>query len=263
VFLWVARAKPALGSEVKTMLWRRIGTGCLAACVAVGVVGCVSLPDYERVKRARDTATEINESLERRADQLEQELDDLKAEMRTYRDLKSQMDGKDQQVAQLRAALQEALQRGSTLLPWPAGSTGDFEVNPDTGGIVLPGDVLFDSGKATIKEGMKGAIKKLAELIKEKDPEERYVISVDGFTDRVPVERTRKENIDNWYLGARRAHAVMFFLYDQCGIPRERFRLTSSGYRHEREKVRKSARNRRVEIRLVMERAVAPTEEGK
>ncbi len=249
------------------MTWRRIGTGCLAACAAMGFVGCVSLPDYDRVKRARDTATKINEDLKRRADQLEQELDDLKAEIRTYGDLKAELERQTQRNTELSAALREALEgRGGAVLPWPA-TAGEFQVNPQTGGLVLQVSVYFASGQAAIRENMKPKVRRLAELIREKDPNEDYLIYVDGYTDRQPVKVTKEKNPDNWFLGCRRAHAVMSFLHRECGFPIERFVVTSWGYLNEIEPMKEvSEKNRRVEIRLISRavgRAAAVTEEGK
>ena len=135
----------------------------------------------------------------------------------------------------------------------------DLEVNVRTGGVMLPTDVTFPSGKATILDAVKPKLRKLADAIGAQDPS--FHVYVDGYTDRQPIKYSGKENPDNWFLGARRAHAVMVFLRDQCGLPQERFVLTSYGYLNEIEPDKvKSAKNRRVEVRLVRPGVMTPAE---
>ena len=237
------------GSEVKTMAWSGIVIRCVAAFVAAGVVGCVSLPDYERAKRRAETAEQINESLERRANQLEQEYDELKAQLRTYGDLKAELADKEQQIAKLGAMLREALERDTASVYQWQGNTGEFTVNPVTQGIVLPGSVYFASGQAVIRERMKPNVQRLADLIRERDPNEEYLIFVDGYTDRQPVKISIEENIDNWFLGCRRANSVFEYLTDTKKLAEDKFVLHSYGYLDEIVKgVRDAKDNRRVEL---------------
>ena len=217
-------------------------------------VGCISLADYERVKRRAETAEKINKDITQKAEELEARYEDLRAKLRSYSDMKSELAQKDQEIAELRAALKEAVGRGyAQVFPWK-GTPGGFSVNPATGGVILDSDavVLFASGQAGIRKEFESKLQKLADEIRKKDPDGEALIFVDGYTDRQPVVKTKKQNPDNWFLGARRAHAVMRFLRDSCGFPQERFVITSWGYLNEIEKGKiKSSKNRRVEIRLV------------
>ena len=215
--------------------------------------GCATWPDYEAMRKRAETAEKINENLKVRADQLERINEELQAKIRAMEDLKADLAQKEKKIADLQAALQDALaKRYGQVIPIEPGDTG-FEVNKATGGIILSADaVTFETGRAVIRESYKPRLMKLAEKIKEADPSGTSLIFVDGYTDRQPVQKTRRINIDNWFLGCRRAHAVMCFLRDKCGLPQERFVLTSWGYLNEIEKgVIKSEKNRRVEIRLI------------
>jgi len=220
--------------------------------------GCASLADYDAMRKRAETAETINENLKVRADQLEAINEELKAKLRTLEDLKADLAQKDKRIADLQAALQEALaKRYGDVIPIEPGESG-FQVNKETGGVILSADaVTFASGRAEIRESYKPRLRKLAEKIKQADPSGTSLIFVDGHTDRQPVRRTIKVNLDNWFLGCRRAHAVMQFLRDECGIPQSRFVLTSWGWIREIEKgVIKSEKNRRVEIRLLRETAL-------
>ncbi len=125
------------------------------------------------------------------------------------------------------------------------------ELIPDkTVRIILTGDLLFNSGKATLSENAKISLGKLAPIIKQTP----YMINVIGHTDSVPMHSA--EFPTNWELSITRASRVARFLIENIGIPGEQFKV--SGYAYHRpvqpnsNDTNKKA-NRRVEIILSME----------
>ena len=230
------------------MMWRGCGVLCMCAWLLVGAAGCVSLADYEKTKQRADTAEKIVADLRRKLDQLEADYERLKAQLRSRPDVAAYED----EIAQLKAQLRKLIESPPVDLSRYSDDT--IRVNPDTGGLMLADDVCFDSGKATIKETFKPAIRKVVKQIKAEFPD--HYVFIDGHTDRQPIKRSGAENPDNWYLGLRRAHAIMTFLRDdpECRFDQERLVITSPGYiqpvKGEEGKI-DSAKNRRVELRVV------------
>jgi chemotaxis protein MotB len=78
--------------------------------------------------------------------------------------------------------------------------------------ISLPGDVLFDSGRETLKQEGKDILAKVAGIVKA-DPQllsRDYQVS--GHTDNKPLQGGRFK--DNWGLSLMRAREVLVFLVD-------------------------------------------------
>jgi chemotaxis protein MotB len=75
--------------------------------------------------------------------------------------------------------------------------------------INLPGDVLFDSGKETLKKEGKDILTKVAEVIRGDKGLMDRTYQVAGHTDDKPFQGTFK---DNWGLSAMRAREVLVFL---------------------------------------------------
>lgn len=88
--------------------------------------------------------------------------------------------------------------------------------------ISLPGDVLFDSGRETLKQDGKDILMKVAGVVKA-DPQllsRDYQVS--GHTDNKPFQRGPFK--DNWGLSLMRAREVLVFLVDSekgGGLPLE------------------------------------------
>ena len=80
----------------------------------------------------------------------------------------------------------------------------------------VPGDVLFDAGKATLKTSSQSTLNKIAAALK-KDYSGKKVFVV-GHTDSDPIAKTKGIWDDNLDLSAARARAVHKYLVDQ-GVP--------------------------------------------
>ena len=117
--------------------------------------------------------------------------------------------------------------------------------------IVLPGDVLFDSGRAELKPQNLDALKKVAGIIKSTP----YVINIIGHTDNRPINNDRFAS--NWELSTARACVAADYLIHQMGI--EPTRIYAAGHA-ENKPIRSNhtpegrAANRRVEIVISREK---------
>src|SRR2546430_16834948 len=117
-----------------------------------------------------------------------------------YAELANQPKGDPQQVAQLQGQIAERDAKISDLqnqLRQPtAGQANDPQIagietsfNRATGDMTVnvPGDVLFDAGRATLKDSSKGTLNKIVAAIR-KDYSGKHVF-VDGHTDSDPITR--------------------------------------------------------------------------
>jgi chemotaxis protein MotB len=132
------------------------------------------------------------------------------------------------------------------------GGRHDFEVVGDR--FVLPAEVLFDSGSAQLESEGRRQLDQVANTLKqmarELPPDLKWILRVDGHTDRVPI-RT-EEFISNWDLAAARALAVVAYLIAQ-GVPPEVLSANALGEFHplvEDNSPDARRRNRRIEFKL-------------
>ncbi|MDD4889910.1 MAG: OmpA family protein [Phycisphaerae bacterium] len=87
----------------------------------------------------------------------------------------------------------------------------DVERNANTVTVNLSGDVLFDSGKATLRAAALATLDKIASVIKTKHA--GHKIRVIGHTDSDPIKKSGWK--DNWELSSARAQAVGNYLAKQ------------------------------------------------
>ncbi len=121
--------------------------------------------------------------------------------------------------------------------------------------IVLPADLLFDTGSADLKPQAIGSLREVAAVIRGTDD----MINVVGHTDNVPIHSAQFAT--NWELSAVRACQVARFLIKQMNLPADRFHV--SGYSCYRpikpnDTPEDRRQNRRVEIILTKGRPPAP-----
>jgi len=116
-------------------------------------------------------------------------------------------------------------------------------LDPEKGTITVPlaSDVLFDSGKAAIKDGSKSRLNEIAGIIKTRYNDKD--ISVIGHTDTDPIKISGWK--DNWELSSMRSLAVTRYLLTQ-GIPAQQLAAVGRGEYHPL--TQNKADNRRVEI---------------
>jgi chemotaxis protein MotB len=113
--------------------------------------------------------------------------------------------------------------------------------------ITVVGDVLFDSGKATIKPEAGNILNKVSKVLKENVPQ--LNVGIEGHTDNEPIMHSGWKS--NWELSAARALSVLHYLVDNQGMSPERVSAIGYGeYRPVASNDTKDGRqlNRRVEI---------------
>ncbi|MGD9691602.1 MAG: flagellar motor protein MotB [Phycisphaerales bacterium] len=172
----------------------------------------------------------------------------LEQEAQALRDRNAQLEAANREAESQRLLLEEELNRLRGQAGPQNGSTG-FEgisgVNsaalPGGGAILdIVGDVLFDSGRTTIKQTAKRTLNDVAQVINSRYPSN--TIRIEGHTDADPIRKSNWKT--NERLGAERALAVEEYLSSR-GVDNNRMYIASFGPSHP--KSSKSA-SRRVEI---------------
>jgi len=137
-------------------------------------------------------------------ERLSAEADELKRAVTEYQARAAQLERIRSRFEVLRGKLQRLTKMGLKV-----------EVRHNRMVISLPGDVLFPSGKDTLKEGGKEVLMAVAEVIRS-DPQlsERF-FQVAGHTDAQPLSGGPFK--DNWGLSAMRARTVLVFLITKVG----------------------------------------------
>ena len=157
--------------------------------------------------------------------------------------LQQQLAERDQKLAELQAQKAAATQpAGGANDPSIPGVTTSFDQSTGNMTVTVPGDVLFDAGRATLKESSKATLNKIAGTIKSKYAGKH--IYVDGYTDSDPITKTKSLWRDNLDLSAARARAVMDYLKTQ-GIDASNLEIRAFG--SAKPKASKEA-SRRVEL---------------
>ena len=90
--------------------------------------------------------------------------------------------------------------------------------------ITVVGDVLFDSGKAKIRQEASSILDKVAGVLKENVPQ--LNVGIEGHTDNQPIRFSGWKS--NWELSTARALSVLHYLVDEKGISPER--VSAIGY---------------------------------
>lgn len=119
---------------------------------------------------------------------------------------------------------------------------------------VLPSELLFDSGSATLASPGRLELAKLAGTLRDlaaRIPDDiDWILRIDGHTDPVPINTV--QFADNWELSTARAVSVVHFLIDQ-GIDPQRLSAAGFGEFHPIDPSptpEAYRRNRRIELKL-------------
>ncbi|MBI3306694.1 MAG: OmpA family protein [Candidatus Omnitrophica bacterium] len=169
--------------------------------VMIFLAGCAKDQDMERLNQQQAaTIRGLNQEIAH----LNQELDEM---MRSREELANAK-------AELERRLKDELE------------AGDMSVSMQDRGLVVTVQdrILFDSGKAELKESAKESLNKVAEIIDQKAV--GHMIYIEGHTDNQPIRLSGWRS--NWELSTARATEVIHHFQDVIGLdPR---RLAASGY---------------------------------
>ena len=246
-----------------------LGLSSLVLFSALGT-GCVSQSAADAWQKKFQSAKESNLDLQSQLDERDQELAQLRGRTGVNTQLSDEADALRRQNQQLRETLamaQEQL-RNVAGAPLPAQLSSDLEAladanpdlmtfNPDTGMIRFRSDVTFALGKTTVQDGARQLLQKLAGVLGS-PAAAGYEVRVVGHTDNVPVKNAanKQKYEDNWGLSAFRAISVMRVLSEN-GVPQGR--MSVSGYGDTQPVVANGPRgaeeNRRVELFLSQQTA--------
>ncbi|GAB60952.1 MAG: hypothetical protein DWB56_12200 [Candidatus Jettenia sp.] len=118
--------------------------------------------------------------------------------------------------------------------------------------ISLPGTILFDSGKTTLRPQSKATLRKISQVLKSEVPNE--IVRIEGHTDNEPINKQKDKYKSNWELSAARATAVLHYMVEECGVSPTKVYIAGFGQYQpvsdNRSKTGK-AKNRRVEFVIV------------
>lgn len=127
--------------------------------------------------------------------------------------------------------------------------------------LTLPGEALFDSGQAVIKEKAISVLDVIGNMVNSQEFE-TYSIQIEGHTDNIPIRTSYFPS--NWELSAARAIAVGKYLIDNKSFSESKIACTGYGeYRPivENDSNTNRAMNRRVEIKIVLQNKEIEVEE--
>jgi len=148
-----------------------------------------------------------------------------------YERLQQEKDQYAQKISQDQERIQELQRQIDELNKTPAQATGfgeGYEVTFDPAAgtitVTLPNEILFDSGKATLKQATSRELDHILSVLRSKYAGRQ--INVVGHTDSDPIKKSPWK--DNWELSAQRALTVLRYLA-QRGIPEDQIRASGCG----------------------------------
>lgn len=179
---------------------------------------------------------------------LEEELDNtrLAAEAAETRALELEQDRGDleEQLAVLQARMAQPRE----------GAPGEFvSLGPGVDRAVLPGEILFDLGKADLKASSRVTLDQMVGTLRSEFADRD--VFVIGHTDNTPIVKpaTKKKHPTNWHLSTNRAIAVGQYLITR-GVRASQVVCAGCGEYHPRvpnQDKESKAQNRRVEVYAV------------
>jgi len=200
--------------------------------VPVFLCSCVPYVKYEDVASRLKRANRVNTDMEKRLkdSQLTGFQGDAQLQRATAKigSLESQLAGLANErdvLQQSNASLQQSLQDVPKVIISTEQFSPQIRTNPETGGLMLNDELLFDKGRSGLRKQGKQVIAELVALI-QRDYSGRTIF-IDGHTDNTPIQKSK--NADNWELGAKRAHAV-FQEFVRLGVKKSLISLTSNGW---------------------------------
>jgi chemotaxis protein MotB len=250
----------APSTKSSTARWRSPRSLASAACLAASfaAAGCVSRGEYDRVVGELGAAQDEARAKQRSIEAIENERDQLLAEIEDLRDaresLRQDVTDREQKIAKLRTtydALVEDLEAdvNATAL--------HIERLTEGMSFRLPQDVLFPPASADLTAAGKRAVRDVAGRIGAGDDR----VEVQGHTDDRPLKGGGRYPT-NWELAGARAASVVRVL-EEAGVDPRRLSAVSFGAARpivSNDTPEGRAQNRRIEVRLVPSGPAKPPE---
>ncbi|HEY0007498.1 MAG TPA: OmpA family protein [Tepidisphaeraceae bacterium] len=212
---------------------------CFVPLFALAAVGCKNAVHDENLGLRKQ-----NIELQQEKTKLESELSG-RPQAQDVQVLQSQLAERDRQIDELRSQINNPAP-GEAADPALAGITVSRDERAGTITVNVPGDVLFTSGDASVKDNAKATLGKIAGILKKDFAGKK--IMVDGHTDSDPISRSKDKWKDNLDLSAARARSVADVLVSQ-GIDKKL--VGTRGFGETAPKPGSKDKSRRVEIVVV------------
>ena len=177
----------------------------LLGAVVATTAGCNNKPGKEMSLLQEENA------------QLRQQLSDRNAALEAAEQAR-----RDKELELARMQREGSVPTGATGFEGIEGVTGTVGAGEVTASV--SSDVLFDSGKATLKPAAKKSLDAVADVLKTQYG--AYSIRIAGHTDADPIKRSGHKSND--HLGFERAFAVKQYLISK-GVPEKQISLASFG----------------------------------
>lgn len=229
-----------LRNTIKLAVLVSAGTMLGGACVSTGTFEAKEA-ELATALKEKDSLKEENAKLKAKVDDLDKQIADLQARMAQVKaygkgkadeagqlaagmeNLQKRLDEleKQKKIAESRAAMFRSLAEKLRSMV----DAGQIQVTVRNGRmlLVLPNDILFDSGKTELKPEGKDAIAKVAKVLATMPPDRHFLVA--GHTDNLPI-KTRKFQ-SNWELSTQRAVEVVRLLIDNGMKPSQ---VGAAGY---------------------------------
>jgi len=199
---------------------------------------------------------EENRSLKQRVYDLEAEKAGLKQDLATSQEAVGSAQLDAEKWKSMYEAAKKAVPESTGTLPpevlkkFIEIARGPWELGP-TGSLKASSDILFDSGKITLKKQGQDALSDIAPKLKEILTDKRVMLRVDGHTDSTPIRYSPWK--DNLHLSLMRARAVVAFLVEQGVSPNAMCAAGFGEFHPVADNTTKEgqAQNRRVELSLI------------
>jgi chemotaxis protein MotB len=220
-----------------TQFFRSIRFMSVAALAAGSVLGGCNSAQKDELAMLKESNAQLTierDDARNALDQSEQERRRLDQEIASLQDQAKQQPPTTAQAAPTTA---------TPKLDLPEGVTAEMQNGVLT--LTIEGDVLFDSGKASLKTDAKKTLDKVPAEIKKKYPEKRLRLA--GFTDSDPIKRSGFKT--NYHLGFERAFSVGEYMTSK-GVATSKIEYSSFGPEMPKSSKKES---RRVEIAIVNE----------
>lgn len=241
--------------------WSRAPSGLLALALAAALAaGCVSAEAHQRtldeVERLQQQVIDRDRSIEA----LEAEREKLLSEIEDLRDARQSLHAdvadREKKIAGLRGTYDELVKDLEAEI-----AAAEVRLEHLTEGLVfhLPQDALFPPGSAELTAAGRKAVRDLAPRLRGEDR-----VEVQGHTDDRAIKGALAQRYpSNWELAGARAASVVRVL-EQSGV--ESGRLSAVSYGPTRplgpnDTAEGRAENRRIEVRVVPTRPLAPAAE--
>lgn len=238
---------------------RRILTGAFFILFAVSLTGCAELKQLRvenaymkgRIEQLKNESLSCQDSLKVSQSQIKQKDLDIKSLQTAVQKKETELKEKEVKVKEQSDSFTKMQEAMKAELSSKQVALKELEGKLT---LTMVESILFDSGKADVKDEGKLALKKVADVLKSTQDQD---IIVAGYTDNVQIGgKLAKVYPSNWELSAARAISVVRILVADGIDPKM---LSASGFSEYRpvadnETLEGRAKNRRMEIILMPKR---------